>query len=136
MGQFALGIRSLLIKGAVFFVMAALLAWTLGGALWPRTPQVAVGPVTFAGGQYELQLSQSLVSDCTGWQIVRTGTAEPIAAGTAEDCVISVNGPNLSDDVLQVELRCAGNRLVRVRVDASGVAAVERLRVDATANPG
>ena len=116
--------------------MAALLAWTLGGALWPRTPQVAVGPVTFAGGQYELQLSQSLVSDCTGWQIVRTGTAEPIAAGTAEDCVISVNGPNLSDDVLQVELRCAGNRLVRVRVDASGVAAVERLRVDATANPG
>lgn len=36
MGQFALGIRSLLIKSAVFVVMAALLAWALGGTLFPR----------------------------------------------------------------------------------------------------
>lgn len=36
MGQFALGIRSLLIKATVFVVMAALLAWALGGTLWPR----------------------------------------------------------------------------------------------------
>ena len=40
MGQFALGIRSLLIKSAVFVALAALLAWALGGTLFPR-PEVA-----------------------------------------------------------------------------------------------
>jgi len=34
MGQFALGIRSLVLKSAVFVILAALLAWTLGGRLW------------------------------------------------------------------------------------------------------
>ncbi len=36
MGQVALGFRSLLIKLTIFFVMAVLLAWALGGTLWPR----------------------------------------------------------------------------------------------------
>ena len=36
MGQVALGVRSLLIRLAIFFVMALLLAWALGGTLWPR----------------------------------------------------------------------------------------------------
>jgi hypothetical protein len=36
MGQLALGFRSLLIKVAVFFVMAGLLAWALGGTLFPK----------------------------------------------------------------------------------------------------
>ena len=36
MGQVALGFRSLLIKAAIFFVMAGLLAWVLGGALFPQ----------------------------------------------------------------------------------------------------
>ena len=36
MGQVVLGFRSLLIKAAIFFVMAGLLAWTLGGALFPQ----------------------------------------------------------------------------------------------------
>ena len=36
MGQLALGFRSLFIKAAVFFIMAGLLAWTLGGALFPQ----------------------------------------------------------------------------------------------------
>jgi hypothetical protein len=36
MGQFVLGLRSLAVKLAVFFVLAALLAWILGGTLWPR----------------------------------------------------------------------------------------------------
>jgi len=36
MGQLALGFRSLLIKAAIFFVMAGLLAWVLGGALFPQ----------------------------------------------------------------------------------------------------
>ncbi len=36
MGQLALGFRSLLIKAAIFFVMAGLLAWALGGTLFPK----------------------------------------------------------------------------------------------------
>lgn len=36
MGQIALGVRSLLIRLAIFFVMAILLAWALGGTLFPR----------------------------------------------------------------------------------------------------
>jgi len=36
MGQVALGFRSLLFRALVFFIMAALLAWALGGTLWPR----------------------------------------------------------------------------------------------------
>ncbi len=36
MGQVALGFRSLLIKAGIFFVMAGLLAWALGGTLFPR----------------------------------------------------------------------------------------------------
>jgi hypothetical protein len=36
MGQVALGFRSLFVKLSVFFVMASLLAWALGGTLWPR----------------------------------------------------------------------------------------------------
>jgi hypothetical protein len=57
MGQFALGLRSLLIKAAVFVVMAALLAWALGGTLWPR-PQVAkFDSVSFAGSRWFWKLS-------------------------------------------------------------------------------
>ncbi|MDG2291457.1 MAG: hypothetical protein P8L37_02275 [Phycisphaerales bacterium] len=36
MGQLALGVRSLLIRLVIFFIMAILLAWALGGTLWPR----------------------------------------------------------------------------------------------------
>lgn len=36
MGQLALGFRSILVKAAIFFVMAGLLAWALGGTLFPN----------------------------------------------------------------------------------------------------
>jgi hypothetical protein len=36
MGQLALGVRSLIIRLVAFFIMAVLLAWALGGTLWPR----------------------------------------------------------------------------------------------------
>ncbi len=49
MGQVALGFRSLFIKAAIFFVMAGLLAWTLGGALFP---QPTVVNLPGAGGVY------------------------------------------------------------------------------------
>ncbi|MHC4991017.1 MAG: hypothetical protein ACYTGC_08550 [Planctomycetota bacterium] len=50
MGQVALGLRSLLFKAGVFFVMASLLAWALGGTLWPRAEVVDFDGVD-QGGQ-------------------------------------------------------------------------------------
>ena len=56
MGQFALGIRSLVIKIAIFVVMAALLAWFLGGTLFPRV-ETADGPaVTWHSATWRLRL--------------------------------------------------------------------------------
>ena len=55
MGQVALGFRSLLVRAAVFFVMAALLAWALGGTLWPRAVGVLLDGVTFAGKEWVWQ---------------------------------------------------------------------------------
>ena len=50
MWQVLLGLRSLLVKIAVFVVMAALLAWALGGTLWPRTSIRKIGtPVVCKG---------------------------------------------------------------------------------------
>jgi hypothetical protein len=57
MGQVALGFRSLLIKLAVFVVMAALLAWALGGTLWPRAEVVQFDPVSFDGREWSWRLS-------------------------------------------------------------------------------
>jgi hypothetical protein len=57
MGQFALGLRSLLIKSAVFVVMAALLAWALGGTLWPRAQIARTAEVYFAGHRWHWQLA-------------------------------------------------------------------------------
>ena len=50
MGQLALGLRSLLIRLAVFVVMAALLAWALGGTLLPRAESAEYDAVE-AGGR-------------------------------------------------------------------------------------
>ncbi|MHC4949201.1 MAG: hypothetical protein ACYTG1_13250 [Planctomycetota bacterium] len=52
MGQVALGFRSLIVKLAVFFVLAALLAWALGGTLWPRAHTVETDPIDFGGRQW------------------------------------------------------------------------------------
>jgi hypothetical protein len=57
MGQVALGFRSLFIRLAIFVVMAALLAWTLGGTLFPRA-EIADGPaVRWNDATWRLRLS-------------------------------------------------------------------------------
>lgn len=57
MGQVTLGLRSLAIKLAVFFVLAALLAWVLGGTLWPRPVTADMLGVQFAGQNWFWRLS-------------------------------------------------------------------------------
>ncbi len=56
MGQLLLGFRSLIIKAAIFVVMAALLAWALGGTLWPRPHIVDGERISAAGYQYWWQM--------------------------------------------------------------------------------
>jgi hypothetical protein len=54
--QVFLGLRSLLVKCVVFFIMAALLAWALGGTLFPR-PEVVDHPhVTFKDTEWWLRM--------------------------------------------------------------------------------
>ena len=57
MGQVALGFRSLLIKLGVFFLLAMMLAWSLGGTLWPRAEIVDIDGVMFDGQQWNWRLS-------------------------------------------------------------------------------
>ena len=62
MGQVYLGFRSLLVKLAVFVVMAALLAWAIGGTLWPRTAVGIVGTAVMVDG-HSIALVDRLRSD-------------------------------------------------------------------------
>tara|TARA_Y100001970_G_C14109623_1_gene790129 strand:+ start:397 stop:867 length:471 start_codon:yes stop_codon:yes gene_type:complete len=57
MGQVALGFRSLAIKGAVFFVMASLLAWALGGELLPRPQSIDETRVQVSGVEIWWQMT-------------------------------------------------------------------------------
>ena len=71
MGQVVLGFRSLLVKASIFVVMAALLAWAVGGTLWWSRPETAnLPPVQFAGKFWNWRLT---VGGFTGqpirWQL-------------------------------------------------------------------
>ena len=64
MGQVYLGFRSLLVKIVVFVVMAALLAWAIGGTLWPRTAMRIVGTPIMIDGVKVVLVDQ--IGDGTG----------------------------------------------------------------------
>ena len=76
MGQVALGFRSLLVRAAIFFVMASLLAWALGGTLWPRAAVVDMPGVSFAGEEWSWRLTAGgNLPDQVKWSLIRRGTA-------------------------------------------------------------
>lgn len=73
MGQVALGLRSLIVKLAVFVVMAALLAWALGGTLWPRAEQIRTEGVSFSGGEWYWRLSVGGADgEAVRWHLVKS----------------------------------------------------------------
>ncbi len=86
MGQVALGFRSLAIKLSIFFVMAALLAWALGGTLspklWPRPKVVDFDGVSFNEQEWYWRLSVGGSDDHeVRWAMMKrdeTGVATPI----------------------------------------------------------
>ena len=79
MGQVALGFQNLLIKLAVFVVLAALLAWALGGTLFPRPEVATYDAVSFGGGQWFWKLSVGGKNDGeVRWDLmIDTGDGKP-----------------------------------------------------------
>ena len=49
--QVFLGFRALAVKLLIFVIMAALLAWAIGGTLWPRTTIRQIGDGVEVGGK-------------------------------------------------------------------------------------
>ena len=91
MGQLALGFRSLLIRLAIFVVMAALLAWALGGTLLPRAMRVKYDAVQFDSSEWFWELSAGgrrvpdLDSLGVSWRFMRTpDQGKTVAVDTRE----------------------------------------------------
>lgn len=113
MGQVALGFRSLFIRLAAFVVMAALLAWALGGTLFPRA-EVADGQAfVWRGATWQLRLA--LGGESRGiarWSLVRSVNDEkpkewPLAG---HDHWVEAAGPLAVEDRLYVGFRNRGAR--------------------------
>jgi hypothetical protein len=123
MGQLALGFRSLLIKLAVFFVMAALLAWALGGTLWPRPEIIRFDPVRAGGHEWFWQLSAGRREpDGVRWTMMVRTPGEP-AAPVDERAWIEVAGPVVVADAVYYAGRPAGGPPWSLeRVDGTGTA--------------
>jgi hypothetical protein len=84
MGQVALGLRSLVVRIVVFIIMAALLAWALGGTLWPRPVSAIQRPVIDAGGmQFGWQVTVDPASLEVSYQLTKRheGGWVPVAGG-------------------------------------------------------
>ena len=98
MGQLALGFRSLLIKVFIFFVMAGLLAWALGGTLFPK-PTVVNLP---GAGDVYWRLSSGGDLHGLQWSLVRDD--QEIKKGHWQ----SVVGPVIVDGVSWIATGNAG----------------------------
>jgi hypothetical protein len=105
MGQFLLGIRSLLIKSAVFVVMAALLAWALGGTLWPGAHVIdTVGSRVIVGGDayfWRLTSRKAVGEDGSAcWELMVLGSGVPRPAAADGRTWNEGAGPVTADDIV------------------------------------
>jgi hypothetical protein len=90
MWQVVLGLRSLLVKIAIFVTMAALLAWALGGTLLPvvlvhqvREPRATYG-IARIGAEGEIVERTPKVEEMTpAWRDAMTVVASPDGASAA-----------------------------------------------------
>lgn len=70
MGQVALGLRSLALRLAIFLVLAALLAWALGGTLFPAAHRVNLPAWQFDGAAWNWRVTgSSIESGPTTWTL-------------------------------------------------------------------
>lgn len=138
MGQVALGFRSLLIKLAVFVIMAALLAWALGGTLWPRAEVVDFDPVSFDGREWYWRLSVGGRQDGQVRWSMMVRDADGEARPWEERGWVEVAGPAATDEMLCYAGRASFNpsepwRLAQVEqaaVSSTYVAMPDRLAVE------
>jgi hypothetical protein len=132
MGQFTLGIRSLLIKATIFVIMAALLAWALGGTLWPRPARVELPAGIFLGDELAWKLSvhdgirlTPFPERSVRWELAYRGKSDRkwhVMEGLEGLEWIDVSGPVRFEDKLyvgarQIEPEGSGNRWEIVVVD-------------------
>ncbi len=59
MGQVALGLKNLAVRLVIFVIMAALLAWILGGTLFPAPQRVSLPAWDFDGAAWNWRVSGS-----------------------------------------------------------------------------
>ena len=111
--QVILGLRSLIVKSAIFFIMAALLAWALGGTLFPRPEVVDHGKVTFNGTEWWLRmLAGGDQPGAVRWYLMaRNGGKtfpQPHLHPDPDDLGwLDATGPVLADNVLYVAFQTA-----------------------------
>lgn len=123
MSQVVLGLRSLTIKLAIFFVMAALLAWALGGTLFPKPYVVDLEDrgVTVAGTTYFWRLSVEDRDDARPqWQFMMTDGKDETPV--AETFWVDAAGPVLADGGPYFAGRDPDEGWVILRLDGTTIA--------------
>ena len=107
MGQVALGFRSLLIKASIFFVMAGLLAWALGGTLFPKPTIVNMS------GAGSLHFVASSGGEIHGLKWILMQDQTPIAEGHWQ----AVVGPVIVDGEVWIATGNAGQWQISKVID-------------------
>ena len=107
MGQVALGFRSLLIKATIFFVMAGLLAWALGGTLFPKPTIVNMS------GAGSLHFVASSGGEIHGLKWILMQDQTPIAEGHWQ----AVVGPVIVDGEVWIATGNAGQWQISKVID-------------------
>ena len=127
MGQVALGFRSLLFKIAIFVVMASLLAWALGGTLFPRPVTAIQTPTVQAGGSvWAWQVTIEPQRHELVWHLVRQheeGWAHVPGGGpfdTVQPLTLSDASSASGDVLFHVHASKRGAGLVALEVRADG----------------
>ena len=98
MGQLVLGFRSLLIKAGIFFMLAGLLAWALGGTLFPK-PTIVNLP---GAGEVYWRVSSGGEIHGLRWSLIRDD--QEIKVGHWQSAI----GPVIVDGVAWVATGNAG----------------------------
>lgn len=96
MGQVLLGFRSLLIKLALFVVFAALLAWALGGTLFPRPEVKEFDSILFGGQRWYWKVSMGGKDPGRGrivWQLMQAGADDEDARPVGNRTWVEGVGP-------------------------------------------
>ncbi len=96
MGQVILGFRSLIIKLALFFLFAALLAWALGGTLFPRPEVIEFDSILFGGHRWYWKVSVGGRDPGKGrmiWQFMKSGDEEESPTVVGATTWVEAAGP-------------------------------------------